>query len=220
MLAHTLVIVLTFIPIFLAIILHEYAHGYAALKLGDDTAKKFGRLSLNPLKHIDWFGTVLLPTLLYLSNVGFIFGWAKPVPVNFAKIETRKKFLIVASAGIVMNIFLALISSVLLYLTNYIPLSLLHCMLKVFFMNMIVYNIVLAVFNILPIPPMDGSKIFFGTIDKPWAAKYVSSDRIGLVCFLLVAFVLPLVGKVFDCDWNILGWYIVSASKFFISLLV
>lgn len=220
MLTTILAIILNFIPIMLAIVLHEIAHGYAALKLGDNTAKRFGRLSLNPIKHIDLFGTIILPALLYASNVGFIFGWARPVPVNYAKINTRKNMLIVASAGIVLNIALAIVSAIILLLVDFIPSPLIHGVLEVFFINMVVYNIVLAVFNILPFPPMDGSKIFFGGINKPWAERYISADRIGLTAFFAVAIVLPLVGFLFNQNWNIVGWYVMSVSKFFISMLI
>lgn len=220
MLTTIVAIILNFIPIMLAIILHEIAHGYAALKLGDNTAKRFGRLSLNPIKHIDLFGTIVLPALLYASNVGFIFGWARPVPVNYAKINTRKDMLIVASAGIVMNLALAIVSAVILLLVDFISSPLIHGILEVFFINMVVYNIVLAVFNILPFPPMDGSKIFFGGINKPWAEKYISADRTGLAVFFAVAIILPLIGALFNQDWNLIGWYVMGVSKFFISALI
>lgn len=220
MLAQLFVILLNFIPIILAIVLHEIAHGYAALKLGDNTAKRFGRLSLNPIKHIDLFGTIILPALLYASNIGFIFGWARPVPVNYAKINTRKDMVIVAAAGIVTNMALALISALLLLLIDFIPSPLVHGVLEVFFVNMVVYNIVLAVFNILPFPPMDGSKIFFGGIHKEWAQRYISADRIGLTAFFAIAIVLPLIGSLLGQDWNIIGWYVMSVSKFFITALI
>ncbi len=220
MLAQIFVILLNFIPIILAIVLHEIAHGYAALKLGDNTAKRFGRLSLNPIKHIDLFGTIILPALLYASNVGFIFGWARPVPVNYAKINTRKDMVIVASAGIVTNMALAFISALLLLLIDFIPSPLVHGVLEVFFVNMVVYNIVLTVFNILPFPPMDGSKIFFGGIHKEWAQRYISADRIGLTAFFAIAIVLPLIGSLLGQDWNIIGWYVMSVSKFFITALI
>lgn len=220
MLTTLVAIILNFIPIMLAIILHEIAHGYAALKLGDNTAKRFGRLSLNPIKHIDLFGTIILPALLYASNVGFIFGWARPVPVNYAKINTRKDMLIVASAGIVMNIVLAICSTLILLLVDLIPSPLIHGILEVFFVNMVVYNIVLAVFNILPIPPMDGSKIFFGGINKPWVQRYISADKLGLTAFFAIAIVLPLIGSLLGQNWNIVGWYVMGVSKFFISALI
>ena len=220
MIQHILAIVLNFIPIILAIVLHEMAHGYAALYIGDNTAKRFGRLSLNPLRHIDLFGTIVLPTLLYLSKVGFIFGWAKPVPVNFAKIKSGKDMLIVASAGIVMNLALAIVSALFLKLIGLLPQSFIQNFLEVFFVNMVIYNIVLAVFNILPFPPMDGSKIFLGTINKKWAHQYIAADKIGMTAFLLIAFALPLCGTALNQNWNILGWYITHVSKFFISILI
>ena len=220
MLTTLVAIILNFIPIMLAIVLHEIAHGYAALKLGDNTAKRFGRLSLNPIKHIDLFGTIVLPALLYASNVGFIFGWARPVPVNYAKINTRRDMLIVASAGIVANLALAIVSAIILLLVDFISSPLIHGILEVFFVNMVVYNIVLAVFNILPFPPMDGSKIFFGGITKTWAHRYMSADNAGLTTFFAIAIILPLVGNLFGQNWNIVGWYVMGVSKFFISALI
>lgn len=220
MLTTVLAIILNFVPIMLAIILHEVAHGYAALCLGDNTAKRFGRLSLNPLKHIDFFGTIVLPALLYASNIGFIFGWARPVPVNFAKINSRKGMFFVASAGIIMNFVLAIVSALSLFLVDLIPSPLIHGILEVFFVNMVVYNIVLAVFNILPIPPMDGSKIFFGWIHQPWAQRFISADRIGLTAFFAIAIILPLIGNLCGYNWNIVGWYVMKVSKFFISTLL
>ncbi len=220
MLAHFLVLILNFIPIVLAIVLHEIAHGYVALKLGDNSAKRFGRLSLNPIKHIDLFGTIVLPIVLYVSNVGFIFGWARPVPVNFAKLKAPYGELMVASAGIVMNLALAVFSAILLLLIDFISWPLVHGILEVFFVNMVVYNIVLAVFNILPFPPMDGSKIFFGNVNQPWAKKYVKAEKTGLFVFFFIAIILPLVGSLFNQDWNIVGWYVMNVSKFLISILI
>lgn len=220
MLTTLVAIILNFIPIMLAIVLHEIAHGYAALKLGDNTAKRFGRLSLNPIKHIDLFGTIILPALLYVSNVGFIFGWARPVPVNYAKINTQRNMLIVASAGIVMNLALAIVSAIIFLLVDFISSPLIHGILEVFFVNMVVYNIVLAVFNILPFPPMDGSKIFFGGISKTWAQRYISADKAGLTTFFAIAIILPLLGNLLGQNWNIVGWYVMGVSKFFISALI
>ena len=220
MLAHFLVLILNFIPIVLAIVLHEIAHGYVALKLGDNSAKRFGRLSLNPIKHIDLFGTIVLPIVLYVSNVGFIFGWARPVPVNFAKLKAPYGELMVASAGIVMNLALAVFSAILLLLIDFISWPLVHGILEVFFVNMVVYNIVLAVFNILPFPPMDGSKIFFGNVNQPWAKKYVKAEKTGLFVFFFIAIILPLVGSLFNQDWNIVGWDLMNVSKFLISILI
>lgn len=117
-------ILVNFIPVVIAIVIHEVAHGYAAYLLGDDTAKRSRRLSMNPLRHVDVFGTLLLPALLLLSNAGFLFGWAKPVPVDFSRLHHhRRDTVIVASAGIAANLLLALICSLLLPLMTYISAS-------------------------------------------------------------------------------------------------
>ena len=114
--------VLALIAVFISLIVHEMAHGYMALRLGDDTAKEQGRLSFNPLRHIDWFGTIILPLLLFFSKIGFVFGWAKPVPVNYDKLKNnRKNLVLVASAGILANIALALVSAVILKLILFLP---------------------------------------------------------------------------------------------------
>lgn len=220
MLLQLLAIIINFIPILIAIILHEVAHGYAAYKFGDDTAKKYGRLSLNPLRHIDLFGSIIIPALLYYSGVGFVFGWAKPVPVNFNNLKNKWQEFIVAAAGIIANILLALVFAMLLRVENLISLPVLHNVISVFLLNMVVYNIVLAIFNILPIPPLDGSKIFFGWMKNAWAKKYVNSEQSGMVIIVGIAFILPYLGKMFSMDFNILGWYMINMSKFFISLLV
>lgn len=216
MLSQIITVFVNFIPILIAIILHELAHGYAAYKLGDDTPKRFGRLSLNPLRHMEPFGSVILPALLYYSGVGFIFGWARPVPVNFSKLKSDWDMLLVSSAGIIMNICLALLSAGLLYIINPMP----QGIFSVFMVNMVIYNVVLAIFNLLPIPPLDGSKILFGWIHKPWAQKYISSDQAGLVGIIVLIFVLPVLGQLLHLNLNLFSWYIINVSKFFISMLV
>lgn len=221
MIANTISILINFLPLLIAIILHEIAHGYAAYRLGDSTAKAHGRLSLNPLKHIDVFGTILLPAMLIFSGVGFVFGWAKPVPVNFNNLHHyRRDMIIVSAAGIVTNIILAVLSALLLILAEYIPEGFMQGLLSVFLINMVVYNIILAVFNLLPIPPLDGSKIFLGWINKRWAQKYISAERQGLLAIIFIAFILPLIGRQFGWNFNLFAAYMIKVSKFFISLLI
>lgn len=221
MLAQLIGILLNFVPIFIAIILHEIAHGYAACKLGDDTARQMGRLSFNPVRHVDLFGTLLLPAMLFYSGVGFVFGWAKPVPVNFFHLRKyRRDMVIVASAGIVVNIALALLSAALLFLTEHIETPMTQGIVQVFLINMVVYNIVLAVFNLLPIPPLDGSKIFFGWINQNWAQKYIYAERKGLAAIVFIAFILPIIGKQMNLDLNLFGIYMVKVSRFFIEMLI
>lgn len=161
-------IVIFAIPVVVAITLHEAAHGFVARHFGDDTAAKAGRVTLNPLKHIDLVGTIMLPAFLLLTKAGFLFGYAKPVPVNFAALRNPKRDMIwVAVAGPAMNILLAVISLVLLSVAIKIggvsppwPSALLWSSVEI--------NLVLAVFNLWPIPPLDGSKIAVGCYLADW----------------------------------------------------
>ena len=214
-------LIVNFVPIILAIVLHELAHGYAAYRLGDNTAKICGRLTLNPLKHVDLFGTILLPALLYFSQAGFMFGWAKPVPVNFNNLRRSKRdLIIVASAGIVTNLALAVVSAVLLKFISILPQSTAQGVIGLFLLNMVVFNVVLAIFNALPIPPLDGSKILFGWIKKPWAQKYISAESQGRAAIVLIAFILPAVGGRFGFDLNFFGMLLIKGAKFILSILL
>lgn len=214
-------LIVNFVPIILAIVLHELAHGYAAYKLGDNTAKIYGRLTLNPLSHVDIFGTVLLPALLYFSQAGFMFGWARPVPVNFANLRHfRLGVIIVAAAGIVTNLALAGIAAVLLKFVDILPPNAIQGITGLFLLNMVVFNIVLAIFNALPIPPLDGSKILFGWINKPWARNYVGAEREGLAAIVLLAFILPAVGNSFGVNLNVFGQLLIRSTKSVLSLFL
>jgi len=199
-------VVLTLVPVFFSIVLHEVAHGYAALKLGDDTALRSGRLSLNPLRHVDWFGTVFMPLTLLWSGSPFLFGWAKPVPVNFSRLKNlRRDTVIVAAAGIIVNAVLALAAVVVLAQRGNSPAA------GVFCFNLLTINLALIFLNILPFPPLDGSKIFFGWIDKPWARRYVAAERQGMFVLILLVVFVPVVERAFGLtSFEMLdpfGWY-------------
>ena len=201
------------IAIFIAIIAHEIAHGYMAWRLGDNTAKEADRLSVNPLKHIDIFGTIILPALLFLSKAGFIFGWAKPVPVDYRAFKHPKRdIVLVSAAGIIANLLLAIISSLFLKLSLLLPLSVVSGIVAMFWLNMVLFNIVLAVFNLLPIPPLDGSKILLGWSDNHVIQKFLASERGGLIFIIILAFVRPMLLQTFKIDFNPFAVYLKQVS--------
>ena len=181
-----------------SVILHECAHGWVAYMRGDPTAKLEGRLTLNPIKHIDPFGTIILPALLItLRILGYstvVLGWAKPVPVNFARLYRPKTDMIwVALAGPVTNILLAVLLS--LFLRPELPLNVVSLLAFAIFINLL-----LAIFNLMPIPPLDGSRILMGLLPTPLALAYSRLERYGiLIVFLLLSlgifdrFVVPVV---------------------------
>ena len=174
--------ILTSLPIFLiAIVIHEYAHGWMAYKLGDPTAKYAGRLTLNPLAHIDPMGTILLPAMLVLMGSPIVFGWAKPVPVNFSALRRPKQDMLwVSLAGIGANILLAIFLSFLLGMRLF-PVNSYG---QLFLTYGILINLVLAVFNAIPIPPLDGSKIMISLLPKELAYSYMQLERYGFLILI------------------------------------
>ncbi|MDC6486860.1 site-2 protease family protein [Methylophilaceae bacterium] len=191
---------ISIIPVLLAITVHEAAHGYAAKHFGDKTAFFLGRITLNPLKHIDPIGTILIPGALLLLNAPFLFGWAKPVPVNFSNLRNPKKDMMwVALAGPASNFFMAIIWVILLNFTqsNQVNYSL-------FISGMcqvgIMINLVLMLLNLLPIPPLDGGRMAVSLLPNPWSYKLASLERYGMFILLfmimsglLTVILLPLL---------------------------
>ena len=176
-------ILITVIAAIVSITIHEVSHGFAAYKCGDNTAKMYGRLSLNPLKHIDWIGALCL--------VVFKFGWAKPVPVNSFNFRNRKKDIIIVSlAGPVSNFLLAFVS---LFIVSLIPVTgYFNRILATFLITLVYLNIGLGVFNLIPIPPLDGSKILGEFLSGVAKYKYLSFERYGSFVLLLVFAIRPL----------------------------
>jgi len=197
-------IALLAIPIILAVTLHEAAHGFVALHFGDDTAKNAGRLTLNPIRHIDLFGTIILPFLLIISHTGVLFGYAKPVPVNFAALKNpRWDMLWVAAAGPVTNLLLAAVSALLLYTLNATqPDSGTGRELLLLSLQL---NVVLAIFNMLPLPPLDGSKVLAAFLPGAVMRPYLAFGRYGMLVLLLLLIVLPLISQRTGIGLDIFG---------------
>src|SRR5215475_13630828 len=146
------------LPLLFAITFHEAAHAYVARFLGDHTASQLGRVSLNPIRHIDPFGTVLLPALLLLARSPFLFGYAKPVPVNFRALRhPRRDMVLVAAAGPAMNIALALVAALMFHIVGYLPPTSAQWLTENL-RNALILNVVLAIFNLFPLPPLDGGR--------------------------------------------------------------
>jgi Zn-dependent protease len=192
----------------IAITLHEAAHGYAALALGDDTARRAGRLSLNPLRHVDPVGTLLVPgillvgQLLTLGRVEGMFGWAKPVPVSVWRLANpRFGMMLVAAAGPGMNFGLALLAGLLAHPAGALdgilsPESM--AWLYRFLALSILANLVLGLFNLLPIPPLDGGRIVAGLLPGSLATSFMQLERWGILLVLLLVFLLPRLAEGFD----------------------
>ena len=193
------------IPVLVAITFHEAAHGLAAHFLGDDTAWRLGRVSFNPLKHIDPVGTILLPGILLLVHSPFLFGYAKPVPVNFRALRNpRRDMVLVAAAGPAMNIALAVVAALLFHLVGYLPPTVAPWVTENL-KNGLIINVVLAVFNLFPIPPLDGGRILVGILPKAMAAPVARLEPYGIAILLGVLIVLPLLGAQLGVDLNIVS---------------
>ncbi len=185
-----------------SVVAHEYAHAEAAYRQGDDTAYALGRLTLNPLKHIDPFMTVLLPVLLYVSHAGFLFGSAKPVPVNPRKYRNyRRGDIIVSLAGIGANLGLYVASALLFAVVGFVGSMLpgltgsFEILQRMLFYGMLL-NLVLAFFNLIPVPPLDGSHVFYHLLPPEAGLKYRRLYLLGFLPILLVVWLLPGVVSV------------------------
>jgi len=192
------------IPLLFAITLHEAAHGWVASKLGDHTARMMGRVTLDPTKHIDPIGTIAIPLVLLLSSSGFIFGWAKPVPINFNALRSGKNGMIwVALAGPGANMFMAICWLFVMIVAINMNIDVLIEMGRVG----ILVNCVLAVFNLLPIPPLDGSRVISALLPNRLAYQYNQLEQYGLYILLGLMFLGGFNYLVRPWVEFILGWF-------------
>jgi Zn-dependent protease len=201
------------LPVVFAVTFHEAAHGFVAYHFGDDTAWRAGRVTFNPLKHIDRFGTIILPALLILIRSPFLFGYAKPVPVNFGRLDRPRRDMVwVALAGPATNVLLAIGSSLLFYGVDLVPASPAEW-LAANLVHSIQINAVLCVFNMLPLPPLDGGRVAVGLLPDALAFPLARLERYGMLILLLFLFVLPYVGEQTGYNLNILGWLIGAPTE-------
>ncbi len=211
------------LPLIIAITFHEVAHGYVARMFGDKTADEQGRINLNPLRHIDPFGTVIMPMALALSGAP-VFGYAKPVPVNMRNFKhPRRDMMWVAAAGPAMNLLLAVIAmAAIAFLVPILsgskpgtPGGFIASNL----FNFLMVNVSLAVFNMLPIPPLDGGKVMAGLLPEKWGRAWYAFENKGMLLLVGLLVIIPMIGMALNQNFNILGRIIGPPIDFVVALL-
>ena len=201
------------IPVLFAITVHEVAHGWVAWKRGDPTAMLMGRLTLNPIKHIDPFGTILLPGILLLLHSPFLFGYAKPVPVNFGGLKDPKRdMVLVAIAGPAANLLMAFFWTLVLWLGGHLPGALAYLDEPMQLMGKagIMINVILIIFNLIPIPPLDGGRVAVGLLPPSASIALSRVEPYGFIILIVLLFTGVL--------WSVLGPLFLMMSNFFLTM--
>lgn len=199
------------VPVLFGIIVHEVAHGWVAKHLGDPTAQRLGRLTLNPIKHIDPVGTILIPGLLVLLRTGFVFGWAKPVPVTWENLKHPKRDMaIVAAAGPAANLLMALFWALMTKLSFYLPDAAAAFAEPLRYMGLggILTNVLLMAFNLLPLPPLDGGRVAVGLLPGPLAYRLSRVEPYGFIILLVLMMT------------HVLGFLILPVAELVVRLIV
>jgi Zn-dependent protease len=208
------------LPLVIAITFHEAAHGFVAHRLGDDTAYNLGRVSFNPIRHIDPFGTLIMPAILLLSHSPFLFGYAKPVPVNFRALHNpRIGMVLVALAGPATNIALALVAAAAFHGLGLLPENAAQWVednLK----NALVINVILAIFNMMPIPPLDGGRVAVGLLPRALALPLARLEPFGMLILISLLILLPLVGAQLGLNLDVISAILRTVTGYVIWLIL
>jgi Zn-dependent protease len=208
------------LPLLFAITFHEAAHGFVAHRLGDNTAYDLGRVSFNPLRHVDPFGTVIMPAILLMSHSPFLFGYAKPVPVNFRALRSPRIDMVwVALAGPATNIALALAAAAAFHVVDFLPENAgqwLADNLK----NAVVINVILAIFNMMPIPPLDGGRVAVGLLPNAIAVPLSRLEPFGMLILIGFLILLPLAGSQLGLNLDVISTILRTTTGYLIRLIL
>ncbi len=208
------------VPLVIAITFHEAAHGFVAHRLGDNTAYDLGRVSFNPIRHIDPFGTLIMPAILFMSHSPFLFGYAKPVPVNFRALNNpRIDMVLVALAGPATNIALALVAAAGFHAVDILPDNTGQWVadnLK----NALVINVILAIFNMMPIPPLDGGRVAVGLLPRALAIPLSRLEPYGMLILIGLLILLPLAGSQFGLNLDVISAILRTVTGYVIRLIL